>query len=503
MGARFVVAAARPSMWLLTLACASLLAAAGCKQRTQHETGSRGEGIKEAPSLIEEMTGDIPIAKAAQYDGKPILIPEENFLALLQQKTRTLDSASRAASARAAAVALAPSTLGAFAVPESGWVDGALFVVAKDWHIGKYGYAETRDFYIAAVALSGETPYAVDPSFALTKKYPPEPRCDDLARGCRPVFADGAGTSLPHLWAADDEGSVGLSADTILNAEAAGGPSNASGATPQLRLYGRPGGKDLVSTAYECRGQVDIFSTCANFMTGSRDLAARSVGEIPLKSEGGIIVMREADYVQLLTYGSHSDLQTDYLSDAVRVATMGNEPVTMGVTADLKENANVKAGIVLVVRDPSIDWKGRLEATEWYVSALAVSGVVPMAGVNPYLQLDGPFDRFDGLDGPCGQVSLPRDTPMCEACMPPQTPVYSDPRIGSDRWGLGMPRVSIRLPVSSLPTRLSNVFVCNEFLPPPQTASPCSNASELCNGIDDNCNGIIDEGRVCEAGCTP
>lgn len=209
---------------------------AACKPPANEPSLSRIQAVEPTPSLRLEMRQRAEFR--TEFDTIPI-VSEIEFQRLLSRDFKSSDPKVRAEAARAAALTTSKPTLGLFGLPESGWLSTQLLAVARDWSIDEDGYAQTRDFYLAAVNLEGEGEFARSSELALTERLAP-PSCEARVRGCRPA----ANSSNDFLtWASGEEGALGLPSAVTLNFESPPGPLNASGMRPALRAYGRPNSK--------------------------------------------------------------------------------------------------------------------------------------------------------------------------------------------------------------------------------------------------------------------
>jgi hypothetical protein len=174
------------------------------------------------------------------------------------------------------------------------------------------------------------------------------------------------------------------------------------------------------------------------------------------------------------------DVET--LNASVRIATLGNLPQALGLSALPTTEADIDADVVLVARDMAgvVDpVRGtRLEASEWYVVPVHVVGHTPIAGLSPELLLADTFPRIDSLVSQCGTVTMPGASLACGTpqCLPAPLAQFASPLIAKERWVAGRSRVTLRKPDDFLSGALIT-YACNEF-----PAAPASSSARAARG---------------------
>jgi hypothetical protein len=429
------------------------------------------------------------------FGGVP-LVSEAEFERLLSKEFEASEPKVRVEAARAAANATSTVTLGLFGFPESGWLSTQLLAVARDWSLDEDGYAQTRDFYLAAIGVEGEAEFVSGSQLAFANA-PSEPKCEARVRGCRPT----ANSDSPFLtWASGEEGAVGLPSAVALNFESPPGPLNASGLRPALRMYGRPDFKYTTWNEFQCHEEVRV-GKCAEPLP-ARGLE-KSANVIHAVKADGIVVVRESEFVRALNNDSEYKPDEAALSDAILLVTQGNSSSTVGLVASVEYGAKLEVTNAIVLRDWGFSAEGRMEGTEWFVFHGRLVGEFEVVGLQPSLLLTDLPLAFDTVLGPCGLGQIPTGSTECGPiqCIPKTVPVFANMRFGAQRWAQGMSRVSMRMPLPGFPTRNTS-YLCSEFLPPDDpTMEWCRSNFEECNGVDDNCNKVVDEGGVCEIKC--
>lgn len=211
-------------------------------------------------------------------------------------------------------------------------------------------------------------------------------------------------------------------------------------------------------------------------------------------------MISERDYVNLVQKASGTAVSQNATHTAIQIATAANNDAAQGVVAFYATNQTVSGSIWVVARDAQRDGAGNVFASQYFVGAANLSGVVSWSGAVPQLSIDSPFTDIVDLMGPCGYAELTQDIPVCDTpgCLPPGVATDPNADYGQD----GLPDhniVSFQIPSFGLPTRDSTKFICDYFSPPLLSNNDCGPvgfppATEICNGLDDNCNGQIDEG---------
>ncbi len=478
--------------WLLALLTL------GC-EREMRAGASSQEPLTPEVSLLREMQSSLDIAEVCQScEGRTpvVLIRESDFLEAAGAKAFSGPEFKRFG-AELAAIATDRGTLGVFATPTSGQVEGEVFLVAPEVS-DLDGVFETRHFYIAVAKVTVTGAIGVNPKFALASPGYEAPACNKApVNGCRPLATAGGVESI-HSWASGDKG-AGLSPDIILNAEAPSGGANASGASPELRLYWTGEG---VTNRFACHGIVEL-GACEGLAVGlGEDVLSgtRSAVDFPADE---VVLISERDVGPLLA--ASEPVKPTELEAATAIAAASNLAEAVGVVAQQGGAQLASGSIFLVARDLSLDKSGNIQAREFYVLARRLFGELPMVGIHPKLVTSIPWPRLPVLRGPCGLISTIREVGYCGPleCLPNGISVYANPSFGEERWVGGRARTTLRIPGSEKPTSRVSVYSCNDLLPPPLVHKFCSVGPEACNAEDDNCNGAIDEGGVCETRCTP
>lgn len=479
---------------LVSLLAASLLLSCDVSGKA---TGANRANLEPNRSLFGKMVSSVRVEDLCESCDKRlplVLVAEGDFLAALGPDAHS-GSDFKQFGAEVAAASTNRATLGVFAAPSSGEFSGEVFIVAQD--IDELdGALQSRHFYVAVVKLTVTGTLGMDPHLALAGEELSVGACEQAtSRGCRPLTSEG-GVEAIHLWASGDEG-AGLPAEVILNAEAPEGEPNASGLTPELRLYW---GGEGVTNRFACHGRIAVDSCEAG--PSQADLLNGQTHAIELPYDG-LALIDERD-VPLLLSSSEPANEFD-LSIAVHLATVSNLPETRGIVADRVEHTSVSSGVFLVARTPTLDQHGQLNTREFYVLARRANVVLPWTGINPKIVLPNSWLQIPTPRGPCGLISSTRDLGYCGPleCLPGGISSYANPRFGEEKWSSGKARTTLRVPGTERPQSRTTIYACNELQPPPPGTPVCRNQTESCNGEDDNCNGAVDEGQVCETRCTP
>lgn len=215
---------------------------------------------------------------------------------------------------------------------------------------------------------------------------------------------------------------------------------------------------------------------------------------------GSAALIDEADFRAALGARRPAAGSAEAMSVATRVASLANSPAALGVFSEIDpERTTFSGDLFVVVRDPGRGLRsGFVEAQDFYLAKVRLSGRARWVGRNPYVALDSDLPLPTG--GNCGLLEasggrLPCPGPNC----PPQefrSGVSSGD--GARRGGvLGTSRV----PLHVLDPSGFSLWLCQpfEFVPadrPLQGLEPAGN-TERCNGFDDDGDGSIDEGGVC------
>ena len=467
-----------------------------------------GEEFPEYRDILKEgVVARIPASDFVNSEFHAVMISEAYYLSIRDGFQQSAKAETRQGSAHLAAAASNRATLGVLATSNEGEWESDLLVVAPDIHVEEEGVLGTRDFYLVAGRFSGAGRFGSDPELALKEETLAQGVCEKLGRGCRAVVSSGA----IHWLATGEDETAGLGPDIVMNLESdeSVAETNASLRIPALRVLYRAQTELLGENVFKCQGLVSVLY-CADAEFPDAVEIYGTVQTLNLTSTAGpIVVLREADFLRLV---AEDALHDEYApnEDAVRIATLGNQPSMLGLSSTLVTDGELfESVITIVVRDFAKDRDGRGVGREWYVVPGYLKGSAPVYGVAPRAHLETVFERFTTLNGPCGTVSFPRESPACDwggPCIPLTVSTYNDPRFGAARWQQSRPRTTIRFPTPKYPTRPYASYACSEFQPPPRPIpgeGECGRLSEECNGIDDNCNGAADEGDVCESRCAP
>lgn len=486
-----------------------VVAVSACKQQQPGENVAQAahRAPVEEVSLLDELRASVAVADTARDASPCILISEATWQSMAADIVASAPPKTRDGAAHAAAAAANGVTLGVYAEQAEGSFEAEWFIVARDLHVGLHGHLETRDFYLVTAHAVGSGLHGVVPQFALAETGFRATSCLSPARGCRPVVSSGQG----HMWATWEENALGLGTTVVQNLESADGVggTNASGFVPQLLITRPEAGAPLVNR-FECRGDVSAEACSgAELPEWSSSLEAAAVAVVQVESAmGDAVLLREPDFLRLVSEGAVGTGSKETQFEAVRYATLGNVATTLGVAADQATAVSFSAQLAIVARDVGRNAQGNLEAREWYVVPAPISGFAEVVGFAPRTLMSDTFERLDSLIGPCGAVLIPRDAPECDwgPCMPGAVAEYEDARFGFERWQAGKPRASLRLPTFNIPFTPMASYACSEFQPPPSTTPPggsCQPTTEACNGVDDDCNGLVDESSCAVVGCAP
>lgn len=481
------------------------------------------EWIPASSSLKTMMRETVPLDPAA------IVVSDSSFRKLLMGETRRgVPSSVRHRGAVMAGALSDSATLGVFAKLRTGAkeVKSNLFVVIRDAAVLPDGDVEGRDAYVAAVELSGLVDWAADlPRLARLTGVtirPSEPR----SRGCRPLFSNAQKDLRPHTLASAEDEMAGLSRETVLNLEAAPGPPNASGFRPTLWLFASPQ-LQVEPNEFECHAPVGWDHSAGLPPPRGYSLVANKV--LSERIPGNAQMLSEQDFMKALTTGRPRPAYSLQAAAVTRIATVANADEAIGVSAQYRVGNQFSGNFFVVARDPQLVSEGRVQASEYYLAAVELSGNATWVGTAPEILLRGmPVPDIPLFGGLCDAVSLPDAIPRCdrlpcgplpvamegsplllggastspEGYQPPFGPTIipldgQQPLFGSDRWPESS-RVTLRVPTLDRGRIDFAAIACTMFPPPPPRLPPfrvdIKFVPEECNGIDDNNNGEIDEG---------
>lgn len=454
---------------------------------------SARRSLSPAPQSIQDL-----MKKAMAIDSAAVMVSEESFQALLSASggeygTVVERRKSAAAISANAADELALGVFGAASGPST--VDTDLFIVARNAALSPNGDIEATDFFVAPVRLGGSVAWkATSLNIAILNDFP-KSECMSANRGCSAVFATRTQDLHSQHYASPDGTLAGLPADVIANFEASPGPTNAAGFRPSLRLF-TP--LTIAPNEFECRLPIE-WSACEDIPVEGSSLDTGDTVPIP----SGAVMLSERDFLTALRDEQSASSSDDDKKLAVEQATTANSAQAIGVIAELVEEASFDAKLFVVVRNPVLADE-RVQASQYYLASVQLSGNARWLGQSPQMVLQPPFS-LNGQQGPCGPISVTEDAPRCDTpnCLPTQIQIQDNqPLFGNNRWP-SYPRVTLRIPDTRVPFKDMTTFGCARWQPVPPT-NPCGGVGapgqsfiESCNGIDDDCDGRIDEGDVC------
>lgn len=486
-----------PTVRLVSVSVTLCVAGGACSKLKGDEgrpEAARRASLEPAPQSIKSVMHDaIPIHEPA------VIVSEEAFNALLQASgVQGLSETLRGHATLAAGQAADPLALGVFGTrhPSSpAYVDTNLFIVARDAAASPDDDIETRDFFVAAVALKGDVAWAATaPKVAVLDGFPGS-RCSSAFRGCKGLFGSRPEDLRSHRYASADENLAGLPRAVTANFESGQGPVNASSRRPTVKIFTETSG----SNEFACHLPVEWAQCEASFLTQPPLLAGDRL-DLP----SGTIMIDERDFLQALHNNTTEPASNDTKHAAVELVTVANAANRLDLRAALGNAGSFEGELFAVVRNPVLEGDV-IGASQFYFAAVRLNGEAAWIGREPSMLFQPPLPSLDV--GPCGPVSVTEDGPWCDTgeCFPPLPPVplqENQPLFGNNRWPSAS-RTTLRLPNSLIPTKDITTFACARFQPVPPT-NPCGGPGELgqsftesCNGLDDNCNGQIDENGVC------
>lgn len=447
-------------------------------------------------SILREMAGSSDLEPRIQ------IIDEASFQNLLESSSHDgVGSSTRQTAAELVAALSDPRALGVYGEFEKGPlnVEGDVFIVLRDAAFGPDRKVEGRDLYVAAVSLSGMVAWRGNrPRVGWLEGFP-SGQCSDVYRGCRPLHGSPGGISL-QTYASPQEKLAGLAASTTLNLEGPAAPPNASNRFPKLQIYTRSSARP---NEFQCRSPVS-WSECTEEPVAGQRYVNGHLQPFP----DGTVLIGERDFLNALKANGFETPKEEMRRTAVKFGTAANLDEAIGVQGAFEGGSSFEARLFVVVRNPLLE-DSIVEARHFYIVPINLSGKASWLARNPFMVFDRELPQFEklNLNGPCGQISVPEDTPpVCDRppCLPGDIEVErGGGSYGSDRWPTEG-RTTVRIPVSGELRYDLFTLACTMFQPPPPR-SPCGGGPvpvgvtfyEQCNGLDDDCDGDVDEGDVC------
>jgi len=297
-------------------------------------------------------------------------------------------------------------------------------------------------------------------------------------------------------WLYSTNGGAGLPSETLIDLETDSLPQNAAGRVSQLRLFAGADVGLATANSFVCAGK-----------TATLDCPETEGVPLPqdvqstLAIENAAIVS-ERQFSQWIQDGQIPLGKFEHGNAAAQATTALNHPSSRGIAADYQEGSTA-VDILFVARDPFVSpGEQRFEGSVVFV----VPGplVLPhgIFGSNPKIIFNGPLPTIPWATGVCGPVGL-SGPEFNQSWLGGFAFNGSQPLFGTNRFGLGLPRSSLRFPFKFNGAAETEKLACSIYQPPRPPPQPvCVNGfnpqtglliQEECNGVDDNCNGEVDE----------